>query len=201
MNIENLLPNLPRGPYLPVELCFLAQQAELTKNLSGDFLEVGSLAGRSSGVIGTVVKEFGARLFCVDIWDSGMWETIAKELGSRAKRYPVRPRKISEIFLTNMDRLGLSDIVIPIMDISKAVLEEWSTLLRFIHIDGCHEYEFVKRDIGWRDYLVKGGIICFHDYQKKWPGVMRAIDEAFNCETKFSRIRKARSVVVFRRDE
>jgi len=191
MNIESLLPNLPLGKYFPVELCFLAQQAESTKNLNGDFLEVGSFAGRSSGVIGTIAKESEAHLFCVDIWD----------ISPRAKKYSTWPRKISEIFQTNMDKLGLSETVIPIMDRSENVLKKWSTPLRFIHIDGCHEYEFVKKDIEWRNHLVKGGIICFHDYYKRWPGVVRAIDEAFNCDAKFSRIRTAYSVIAFRRDE
>lgn len=202
MNIENLLPRLPRGPYLLPELRFLAQLTVLVKDLEGDYLEVGSLAGRSSVIIGTAAKESGVRLSCVDVWDSGKWDAIAEELGTRAKRYPKRPQKISEIFRTNMERLGLSETITPIMDKSENVLAGWSKPLKFIHIDGCHEYEFVKRDIEWRNHLVKDGIICFHDYQKKWPGVIKAIDEAFNHDENFSRVLKpVRSVVAFRRDK
>ena len=71
MNLSKLLPNLPSGHYHPKGLQFLAKLISMTKGLKGDYLEVGSLAGRSSVVIGLEAKENGDQLFCIDIWDSG----------------------------------------------------------------------------------------------------------------------------------
>ena len=46
----------------------------------------------------------------------------------------------------------------------------------FIYIDGSHSYEEVKRDIEL--YLPKTKhLIGGHDYQKEWPGVIKAVDE------------------------
>lgn len=53
----------------------------------------------------------------------------------------------------------------------------------FIYIDGNHEYENVKKDIEL--YLPKTKqIIGGHDYQKEWPGVVRAVNEVFNTPDK-----------------
>lgn len=48
----------------------------------------------------------------------------------------------------------------------------------FIYIDGSHEYKDVKKDI--QLYLPKTNhLIGGHDYQKEWPGVVKAVNEIF----------------------
>jgi predicted O-methyltransferase YrrM len=50
----------------------------------------------------------------------------------------------------------------------------------FIFIDADHSYEAVKADIAaWSKRLAPGGLIAGHDYDAHWPGVMRAVDEAY----------------------
>jgi glycosyltransferase involved in cell wall biosynthesis len=47
-------------------------------------------------------------------------------------------------------------------------------------IDGMHDYDSVMSDIkNYYPKLKNGGAMCFHDYQKDWPGVIRAVDEFF----------------------
>jgi hypothetical protein len=49
----------------------------------------------------------------------------------------------------------------------------------FIYIDGAHDYISVKKDIEL--YLPKTKhLIGGHDYQKQWPGVIKAVNERFN---------------------
>jgi len=48
----------------------------------------------------------------------------------------------------------------------------------FIYIDGAHDYESVKKDIELYTPKTKE-LIGGHDYQKEWPGVVRAVNEAF----------------------
>lgn len=199
MNIDELLPKLPKGPYRSEELQFMVNLISMTKELRGGYLEVGSLAGRSSIVIGLGAKENGAQLACVDIWDSGEWAAIADEIGVNASRYPKRPENIYNIFRGNMKKFGLQSAVIPIMDRSENVLRGWVKPLKFVHIDGCHEYEFVKKDTGWKNHLVKGGVICFHDYHESWPGVKRAVDESFFDDRRFERQDMVTSLLAFRK--
>lgn len=48
-------------------------------------------------------------------------------------------------------------------------------------IDGDHRYEACKADIeAWMPKVKPGGWIAGHDYTDKFPGVVRAVDEAFN---------------------
>jgi len=50
----------------------------------------------------------------------------------------------------------------------------------FIFIDADHSYEAVKADIqAWLPKLKKDCIMCGHDYSKKFPGLMKAVDEIF----------------------
>lgn len=55
--------------------------------------------------------------------------------------------------------------------------------LRFadlVYIDGGHDYETVKRDIAlYRRFVKPHGILCGDDYHKRWPGVVKAVDESF----------------------
>lgn len=50
----------------------------------------------------------------------------------------------------------------------------------FVFIDADHAYLMVKADIdAWMPKVHAGGILCGHDYGEKWPGVVRAVNDAF----------------------
>lgn len=62
------------------------------------------------------------------------------------------------------------------------VLPNWAD---FIFIDAAHGYEAVREDIRlWQTRLAFGGWFGGHDYHKAYPGVMRAVDEAFGNRVK-----------------
>jgi predicted O-methyltransferase YrrM len=46
----------------------------------------------------------------------------------------------------------------------------------FMFIDGSHKIHHVTEDIAWTRLLQPGGIVCFHDYNLNFPGVMLAVD-------------------------
>jgi predicted O-methyltransferase YrrM len=49
-----------------------------------------------------------------------------------------------------------------------------------VFIDALHDYESVKQDISlWWPLVREGGFICGHDFQHKFPGVMRAVAHHF----------------------
>lgn len=199
MEMNEILSSLPEGHYHPKGLCYLSRLVSRTRGLKGDYIEIGCLSGRSSIVIGLEAKKSNAQLSCIDIWDSGEWVAIAKEIGEGASKYPKRPENISNVFRDNVEKFGLQGTITPIMDRSENVLKRWTKPLRFVHIDGCHEYEFVKRDTEWKRHLMVGGIICFHDYLEAWPGVQRAVDESFDNDERFSRDETIASLIAFRK--
>lgn len=53
-----------------------------------------------------------------------------------------------------------------------------------VFIDADHSYRAVRDDIAaWLPKVTHGGILAGHDYNYEWPGVIRAVDEAFPFET------------------
>jgi len=53
----------------------------------------------------------------------------------------------------------------------------------FIYIDGSHKYKDVKKDLEL--YLPKTNhLIGGHDYQKEWPGVVKAVEEVIGTPHK-----------------
>ncbi len=50
--------------------------------------------------------------------------------------------------------------------------------LDFVYIDAAHDKESVTNDIStWYPKVKKGGVISGHDYSRKHPGVITAVDE------------------------
>jgi predicted O-methyltransferase YrrM len=53
--------------------------------------------------------------------------------------------------------------------------------LDFVFIDADHSYEAVRQDIkDWQRKVKPGGWVGGHDYSRKFPGVVEAVDRAFS---------------------
>lgn len=78
-------------------------------------------------------------------------------------------------FRHNIDRSGVSSLVIPTQKTSKEAAQGWTKPIELLWIDGAHEEEFVRLDYAlWEPNLVPGGVIAFHDSTD--PGVWPVID-------------------------
>lgn len=190
---------LPPGPLAPGDRAVIEEGLRLVTADQGVYVEIGSLVGRSSVIIGQEVKKRGGKLYCIDVWDSGEWESVAKEIGKEARKYPTRPPKTYETFLENIYRCGLGDVVKPMMLRSDKAFFTWSQPICFIFIDGCHEYDFVKRDALWKRFVEVGGVMVFHDYHPNWPGVIRAVDEVMRTDSCFEQVARGNQCIAFRR--
>lgn len=61
------------------------------------------------------------------------------------------------------------------------VMRNWKDFAAdVVFIDAQHDYGSVLKDISlWWPLVREGGFICGHDYQHKFPGVMRAVADHF----------------------
>lgn len=79
-----------------------------------------------------------------------------------------------------------------IRDLSQNVGQTWNRPIDFLHVDGDHHYEFVKKDIDlFVPHVKPGGCIFFHDYVVTGLpgeyGIVEAIEE--NRDKYFSQVK------------
>jgi hypothetical protein len=46
----------------------------------------------------------------------------------------------------------------------------------FIFIDGSHKIHHITEDLAWTRLLEPGGLVCLHDYEPRFKGVVAALD-------------------------
>ena len=181
--------------------------AYLTHHLLGDFVEIGSWAGRSAIVLGDVARQLGnTKLYAVDYfpdkedWIQNSDGSYSFEVEINRKSFPgyhvqtvwkepfeesILPfynkhPNLFEHFIENMERNSLVHIVNPIKGNTEYFMDliDDNFKCKLLFIDGDHSYEGVKNDIEtMKKYLVKGGIICFDDAFTSYDGVNDAIEE------------------------
>jgi len=141
--------------------------------LSGDephaIVEVGSYCGRSTVVLGGVLKAVGSdsRVYAIDPHE-GELTTSGSETRFEAPTL--------ERFQRNVAEAGLEGIV---QTIAKRSFEvEWAEPISLLFIDGLHDYGSVSRDFAhFERWVVPGGYVVFDDYDRTFPGVIAFVDE------------------------
>jgi predicted O-methyltransferase YrrM len=148
------------------ELIWLAEQAQ--KSLTT--VEIGAWMGRSTRAM---ADNTSGNVIAVDTWD-----------GSAENQESLKGKPHGYLFQKFCDNLAdhiASGRVLPMRGNSLAVAAHCAEEgLRFgmIFIDAAHDYESVRNDIlAWRPLLAKNGLLCGHDYDWGWPGVVNAVRE------------------------
>ena len=68
--------------------------------------------------------------------------------------------------------------IIPIKKTSAAANKNWKLPISLLHIDGAHEYKFVKEDLKlWLPHLTSEGVFICHDAFAPYPEVWQAVKE------------------------
>lgn len=137
-------------------------------------VEIGSLVGKSTVALASLRRH---KVVSIDPHD-GPWEKDYY-IGDRDRR--VEWGNTLEEFQNNLRYYGVDDNVDIIQKRSDDAAAEWDYEHRIcLHfIDGCHEYEQVKKDYTlWVDKMIGGCVIAFHDYNPhSFPEVVEAVDE------------------------
>lgn len=138
------------------------------------FVEVGSWLGRSAAFMAVEIvnSRKTIRFDCVDPWSDG-----GPDLAHKAA---VLKTPLYELFLRNIE--PVKGIVNPVRLRSvEAAARYADASLDFVMVDGSHVYEDVRDDIAaWLPKLKPGATIGFDDMN--WPGVQKAVREAFDAE-------------------
>jgi len=128
-----------------------------------DCLEIGSYKGKSANYIAAKAKS----LVCIDSFRAD---------GTGQTQYV--DHTTLNAFLDNTRRFKN---ITPVIGKSQDVFSQFENdRFDMIFIDGMHDYDSVMNDIDhyWAKLKV-GGVMCFHDYQKDWPGVIKAVNLLF----------------------
>lgn len=102
-------------------------------------------------------------------------------------------------FFENILRTGVGEIVHLVNLSSEVVSKGWNKEISLLWIDGDHRYKAVKRDfVCWETFVVKGGLIAFHDSTNPNLGPSKVIAEALS-NGGFKQIRQVGETIVLRK--
>lgn len=148
----------------------------------GDLVEIGVFKGRSAVVIGAHVRD-EERFVVVDPFGDRALLGIEEPGARRAERN----------YFTTLDRRTFEENYLSVHDELPVILQALSRdvvahvapgAVRFLHVDGSHEYDDVRVDAGSaRTLLRPDGVVVFDDYRKfNAPGVGAAVWQAVATE-------------------
>ena len=167
----------------------IAAVARALTTLPGEatIVEVGSYCGRSTVVLGSVVKSLGAevRVYAIDPHDGVVG---ALDQGLQFERPTL------DKFQCNIADAALTGIVEMIPQHPFNVV--WDKPIGFLLIDGLHDYMNVARDFHhFEPWVVPAGYIAFHDYADYYPGVKAFVHELLGTGH-YHMVHHTRSMVV-----
>lgn len=156
----------------------------------GTIVEIGSFHGKSTVIIGEVVKTLckEAKVYAIDSHE-GMVGAVGQVIQNLTPSL--------EMFVRNIQNAGLSDVVKLINRYSYDVI--WDKPISLLFIDGLHDYLNVSRDF-WHfsDWITQGGYVAFHDYADYYPGVRGFVDELLSQEY-YRSVRLSDSLIILQK--
>jgi predicted O-methyltransferase YrrM len=171
-----------------VEGWLTAAEGELLFSLAaacpprGTIVEIGSWKGKSTTWLAEGAGlASGIRVFAVDPHEPYLADRQADSLRD---------------FRDNIERLGLTARVIPIVARSQEAAASFDRPIDLLFIDGDHEEGPVEADVAvWLPKVRAGGWVALHDVRnREWPGVSRALSRLLWTSTTLADVRFADSI-------
>jgi len=154
-----------RGLQAQDDLRKICEQLNLKDKL---MIEIGSYTGESA----VVFAEFCKAVYCIDPWLSGMLLSEGSAENEKIYMYP----NVEEVFdkrtrtFTNIVKLKGFDFEM-VDNFADASID-------FIYIDSLHTEKETKRQLGlWLPKIKNTGIIAGHDFNQRFPGIIKAVRE------------------------
>jgi predicted O-methyltransferase YrrM len=115
----------------------------------------------------------------VDVGTCGGGSTFVFALASKpgVKVHTMDPTS-NEKFFDNVKNFDMLDKIIYYEETSEEVAKTFDEKIDLLFLDGIHSYKGVSNDFNWyKDNIVKGGVVMFHDYYLYRNQIGRAVDE------------------------
>jgi len=140
-----------------------------------NLLEIGSWAGHSTVLWGSVVKGRG-KVFCIDTWGGA----------GNTPQLRNKDKEILDLFNHNIKTSGLNNTVIPIRGTSDALANVLqNNYFDFVYVDGDHSYSQFKKDLlNYTKKVKLGGIIAGDDLEL-YPNEVDIDNAIKHCEEDF----------------
>ena len=167
----------------------------LAHNATGNIVEIGSFAGRSTTALGLGAKHGrrGAKVYTVDDF-SGIAEGDGG--GELAKHKPSTAQ-----LRKNLDAVGVNGEVQIVQADSEDASKRFAGPCSVLFVDGKHDYQSVARDLDcWLPKVADDGFVVLHDAVSGFPGVIKAIDERLiSRPLEYRALDRVDSAVVFQK--
>jgi len=143
---------------------------------SGIIAEIGSAKG------GSLITMFLANptcvYYCIDPFEP--YNAISLDSIQENRVFSNFLAASYETFLKNIEPFSVNKIIVKLKS-DEAITQLQNIKFDMIFIDGCHEYEYVKRDIqNYKLLLNDNGILCGHDFHPRFNGVIKAVKECID---------------------
>ncbi len=166
-----------RGWMSAAELTWLARTAQSAAAV----IEIGCYLGRATRALGDHVA---GTVFSIDPW-SGAYFNDDDSVARWFRKLGQSGDDLFAQFSANLADLIAAGAVVPIRAPAAEAVAQVPASVDVVFIDGDHRYEAIRQDLAtYRVRVRPGGILAGHDYGRAdWPGVQRAVDEAFPAVT------------------
>jgi predicted O-methyltransferase YrrM len=141
-------------------------------------VEIGSWVGVGTCYLASGLRAGrGGRVYAVDTYRGSTLD--AKSQAAWAASVAKLGGSTLPTFRKHIATFGLEDLVVPIEAESVRAAAQWAGPgIDLLYIDGDHVYEAVRADFGaWWPQVKPDGVVMFHDYDDRHPGVTRLVDE------------------------
>lgn len=151
--------------YSQEQLQLLQATVRRVRYLEGRIIEFGCWEGKSTCALALAADP--EMVYAVDNWTGSFAEGEGHPTVQIAKQ-----RNVLDVFRGNVAAYTTGNVRPEQHDHDTYIrfLEDWSTgagrpIVKFVHLDGAHDYGSVHRQIeGLKPLMVKGGIICGDDF-------------------------------------
>ncbi|MFC1711753.1 class I SAM-dependent methyltransferase [Patescibacteria group bacterium] len=151
-------------------------------------VEIGSFKGKSTIALALGAKKRKLPIFAIDPHENYI-ENKDREFDASSRTH----------FYKNMLLFNISKNVSLINLTSENAVKCWNKKISLLWIDGDHKYKKVLKDFQlWKKYVIKNGLIIFHDSVALGLGPTRVVKQALNSK-KYKKIKQIDQTTVLQK--